>query len=384
MRIFFFTLSKVQNLKDKGIYVDMIKEFLRKGNTVDYFFPSEKTTIMRGINFSLNALRINLKIQKTLNFFTKFYSYIVLEKEICKKIKKTKLDYDLLLISTPSIFQLKIVSNFRKKFPNAKVVLLLKDIFPDNAVDLGILNDSFFHKLAFSYFKKIENKLYHSVNKIGVMTEFNKDYILNKYPFFKEKIFISPNSIMPYKFTYLIDRKKYGLPKNKTIITFIGNIGLPQDPILIKNLITQAPSHFHFLVIGSGSHYNTFKDLPIDKLTLINKNLTQDKIYKYLINSDYGLVSLSSNFLVPNFPSKILTYLNAKLPIIAFTNFYNDLRYLINDKLIIGYWENSSDFNSCLTTLLKIKEKPKKTNHPIFKDYHVKNQVSKILNLVEG
>jgi len=384
MNIFFFTLSKIQNIKDKGIYSDMVNEFISRGHKVDYFFPLDKSESIKGLNFSLNSIKIDFKIQKTLNFLKKIYSYYLLDKKVSTILRKSKIKYDLLLISTPSIFQIRIVSTFKRKFRNSKVILLLKDIFPDNAVDLDILKKSIFYSFAFQFFKNIEIRLYSLVNFIGVMTELNKQYLIQKHPSIKNKVFISPNSINPYSIKSNIIRDHIGLPLNKTIISFVGNIGLPQNPFFLINLINNSPQHIHFLIVGSGTHYNLFKEISKEKLTLINHNLTQDKIDQYLTNSDYGLISLSSNFNVPNFPSKILSYLNANLPIIAFTNDFNDLRYLINEKRIIGYWQNSGNLNACISILINLDAKSEKKEHPVFRLYNVKHQVSKIINLLQN
>jgi glycosyltransferase involved in cell wall biosynthesis len=285
----------------------MINEFIKKGHPVDYYFPFQNHFSSKGDLHTFTSIKIKGKLEKTNNFVLKFMLYKFLEFQFSKVITKTQTNYDLLIIVTPSIFQTKILRKFKKKFPQSKTLLLLKDIFPDNALDLGILNKKFPLIIAYKYFKKIEKKLYHLVDKIGVMTELNRQYILLKNPSLNHKIFVSPNSAYSYEITKKKSRSDLNLPDN-VLITFIGNIGVPQDPYFLLNLIKFSPKNFSFLIIGTGAKDYLFSNFQNDKVIFVNKVFTQEDIDQYLINSDYGLVLLNYSFNVPNFPSKILSY----------------------------------------------------------------------------
>lgn len=338
MRILFFTLIKMTSMEDRGIYADMVKEFIKRGHHVDYYFPHSRNFNAKGDNYSLNSILLKQKYQKINNFIFKLFSYVLLDFKLSKIISKSIKTYDLLILVTPSIFQLKIIKSFKKRFPNSKTLLLLKDIFPDNALDLNILNKRFFLFLVYNFFKKIEYKLYNNVDKIGVMTELNKVYILDRFPQHKNKIFISYNSIQFYDIPRIKNRIDLGIDNNKIIITFIGNIGLPQDPIAIKRIIESSSDDVFFIIIGSGAKDFKLANISKTKLLFINDQLDQLIIDQYLINSNYGLILLNSKFKVPNFPSKLLSYLNANLPILAITNENNDLKELIEKKMIVGKW----------------------------------------------
>ncbi len=382
MRILFFTLIKITSVEESGIYSDMVREFIKNGHHIDYFFPYSKTFSKKDNYYSLNSIKINFQVQKTSNFFLKYFSYQLLDYKFSNIIKKSKKHYDLLILATPSIFQSRTIKTYRQRYLNSQILLLLKDIFPDNALDLGILSKKFPKILLYNYFKYIESKLYKNVDKIGVMTYLNKIYIEDKFPLLKEKLFISPNSIEYYEVKRLTNRKSLGLPLNKTIIIYVGNVGLPQDPIFFKKLIETSPDEIFFVIIGTGTGFIHFKGIKNDKLLLINENINQNLIDQYLIHSDYGLIILNNNFHVPNFPSKILTYLNSKLPIIAFTNSFNDLKFLAsNSNGWITFFESKID-NSLW---VKIKEsyhnrgKIPYLSNSIY-DFNVKKQVEVIID----
>jgi hypothetical protein len=383
MRVFFFTLKKISSFENQDIYADMLNEFMIKGHSVDYFFPSEGNIHQKLNNNSLNSIKVGLKFEKTNNFIGKYLSYLVLEKKVSRKIRESKNHYDLLMLSTPSIFQLRIVKTFKRKFPKSKIILLLKDIFPDNALDLGIIKNTFPMFLVYKYFKVIENKLYNIVDKIGVMTELNKKFLLQNYPDIENKIFLSPNSIYFYPIINQKSKDQLRIPKNKIVITFIGNLGIPQNPIKVKELIDKSPNNFFFIIIGTGSRENEFNNSSTSKVLFINNLLSQKEIDQYLSHSNYGLVMLNGKFTVPNFPSKILSYLNANLPILSFTNNFNDLKVLIQSKQIPGFWFNSNKIiQSDLYKLLE--ESNRKVQISDFEYaknlFSVQNQVNGIIN----
>ena len=156
MRILFYTLVKVHSLDDRGIYSDMIDEFVKRGHQVDYYFPSIESFTLKGDNYSLNSIKLKQESQKNNNFFIKFLSYLIQDYKFSKIIKSLSNQYNLFIIATPSIFQSKVVKVFKSKNTHSKVLLLLKDIFPDNAFDLGFFRKKFPLNYLFNYLKKIE------------------------------------------------------------------------------------------------------------------------------------------------------------------------------------------------------------------------------------
>jgi hypothetical protein len=376
MKILFFALSPIHSLKEKGIYADMISEFNNQGDYVDYFFPSKKIFFYTEDKVSYKSIKVKANPQKQSNFIKKFLLYLEVEKTMKKSIKQSKKYYDMLILVTPSIFQLKVIDTFKKMNPNATVILLLKDIFPDNAIDLGILKNKFPFNLAIKYFKSIEKNLYKKVDHIGCMTQLNMAYVSRTHPYIKNKLFLSPNSINPYKIKKSQTRKTLGLPENKILLIFVGNIGLPQDPFFIQEFVNKLPINMYMIIIGTGSKF-IFETK--SNLLVINRIMNQDEIDQYLINSDYGLVFLSNKFNVPNFPSKILSYLNANLPIISFSNFYNDLNpyyFEKNYEFKTFYWNYSNIFeiekiNNELSSIILTKNIDINVNK-----FHVIKQIS--------
>jgi hypothetical protein len=383
MRILFFTLIKISSFKEKSIYADMVNEFIKIGHSVDYLFPSEENFNLNVNNNSITSIQLGLKFQKTKDFFRKFLSYKLIEKKVSRKIKESNLVYDLLIISTPSIFQLKIIKIFKKKYPDSRTLLLLKDIFPDNAIDLNLFVNLPFNKHLIQYFHLIEENLYKSVDFIGCMNQSNINYISNKHPYLKTKLFVSHNSIKSYPLE--LQEIDYTFPKNSLKFVFLGNIGLPQNISSFEVFIKRTKPNIFFLIIGSGTKVNFLKKLEKDypqKIKVINHLSNRQLIDSYLNIMDAGLVLLNPNFKVPNYPSKLLTYLNAKLPIIAFTDKHNEISDVIKS-YNLGYWSDFNDLDKCLSILNNFSfEKSTSKFSEILSIYSIENQVNNILKVI--
>ena len=177
----------------------------------------------------LNVRTFNLQ---KVNIIEKGIGTLAIEHQYLRAIKKyfSKPKFDLILYSTPPITFSKVI-DFIKKRDNAYSYLLLKDIFPQNAVDMKMIKEgSLLHKM----FLFKERRLYEISDAIGCMSEANTKYLSLHNPTINpEKIEVNPNSISPIAFVQTIEEKraikeKYGLPLNKKIFVYGGNLGKPQ------------------------------------------------------------------------------------------------------------------------------------------------------------
>ncbi|AXR25647.1 MULTISPECIES: glycosyltransferase family 4 protein [unclassified Bacillus (in: firmicutes)] len=368
MNVLFLTLLDFSTIKERGIYTDLMREFTNKGDNVYIISPTEKrkqeeTKLIDTGNCKILKLQIG-NIQKT-NMIEKGISTLTLESKFLKGIKNYFLDvkFDLVLYSTPPITLQKAVEYVQKR-DNAKTYLLLKDIFPQNAVDLGMIKKKGIGSLLYKYFRTKEKKLYSISNYIGCMSQANVNFLLQNNPEISPDIVeVCPNSIEP-----LIVKKdvrksnevkaKYRIPIDKTVFIYGGNLGKPQGiDFLIECLKTNKNNNqVHFVIVGAGTEFTKLK-------TCINKeNLTNTQLFSQLPKDEYdilanscdvGLIFLDKRFTIPNFPSRILSYMQASMPILAATDINTDIGEIIEDGGF-GLWcesSNSESFNEKLNQM---------------------------------
>lgn len=368
MNILFLTIEKIDNIHERGIYSDLLRVFHENKHDIYIVSPREKRMKLEtGFSVVDNAKYLNVKIGNVTktNFIEKGISTITLERKILKAIKKYYKDvkFDLVIYSTPPITFNKIV-RYIKKRDNAKTYLLLKDIFPQNAVDLNLFSKK---NPIYYYFRRKEKQLYKASNYIGCMSKKNAEYIINNNKYLdKEKIEVCPNTITPIEI-FLNDKEKrelkekYNLPINKNIFIYGGNLGKPQGIDFIMKIIkTNESNNKNFiLIIGSGTEFNKLQKFlnenEIKNTKLLNM-MTKDDYDKIVGIVDVGLIFLDNRFTIPNFPSRLLSYLEGALPVLAATDVNTDIGEVIKQGEF-GFWCESGDLNTFMNHMKKLENK---------------------------
>ena len=352
MNILFLTLARIEDVEQSGIYQDLLRKFRDEGHHVSIVCPNERRYNQSTQFIHRNGVSI-LKIwapnfQKT-NIIEKGITTLIIENIFYFAIKKY-INYrkiDLILYSTPPITFTNLIKRI-KKAAHAKTYLLLKDIFPQNAVDLKLMNND---SLIYTYFRRKEKILYQISDYIGCMSPENLKYVLKHNPEIdSQKVEINPNSIEiknRNKNTQVKAQilEKYRIPKDKVLFLFGGNLGLPQGINYLRQNIEYCKPivNSYFLIVGDGTEYNQLKNWfeqeNISNACLINE-LSKSEFDQLLNTVDVGLIFLNPLFTIPNFPSRLLSYLENKLPVICATDVSTDI-----GKIAVA---NNFGFN-CLT-----------------------------------
>lgn len=360
MNILFLTLVSIGSLEERGIYQDLLSKFVRERHNVTIVTPVErrkkiKSNIRSFKGYSILQVK-TFNIQKT-NVVEKGIGTLTIEYQYLYAIKKylSNIKFDLILYSTPPITFSKVIS-FIKKRDQASSYLLLKDIFPQNAVDIGMMKSK---SLLYQYFRNKERKLYEQSDYIGCMSPANVEYVLNHNDVMAEKVEVCPNSIELSEQNNLPNRNevlnKYNIPLNAIVFIYGGNLGKPQglDFLLDVLRINNSRADRYFLIVGSGTEY-----LKIKRWFEVNNPSNAKLIYSLpkaeyddLVRvADVGLIFLDPRFTIPNFPSRLLSYLENEMPVLMATDINTDIGP-IADENGYGVWTengNLSKFNDLI------------------------------------
>lgn len=360
MNVLFFTLLDYSSLDERYIYTDLLREFIKNGHKVYSISPLERkkrenTHLIRAGSSVILKLKIG-NIQKT-NIIEKGISTITIESVFIAGIKKyfSNIKFDLVMYSTPPITFCNAIE-YVKERDNAKTYLLLKDIFPQNSVDIGMLRKTGIKGLIYKYFYNKEKKLYAISDYIGCMSKANVDFVVKYNPEVNPEIVeVCPNSVDPIDkscsdYERISIRKKYGIPLDKKVFVYGGNLGKPQGiNFLMKCLYSQRRNqNVFFLIVGNGTEYGklrAYMDKYIPENVKLMKSLPKED-YDTLVGAcDVGLIFLDHRFTIPNFPSRLLSYMQAKIPVLACTDPNTDIGEVIKDGGF-GWWCESNDVNS--------------------------------------
>ena len=335
MNILFLTLSSgMENINISGIYTDLMRKFRDEGHEVYIIFPRERRlglpTELK-IENHVHSLGVKtLNVTKT-NVIEKGMGQVLLESQFKSALKKYFGDvkFDLILYSTPPITFTKVIKYAKKRNPNALNYLLLKDIFPQNAVDMGMLSKTGVKGLLYKFFRAKEKKLYALSDYIGCMSPANVRYVLEHNPEISaDRVEVAPNSLELTEVDASVDEEtldKYNLPIDKPLFIYGGNLGVPQGiPFLIQCLEANADREdCHFVVVGSGTYYKRLTDwyqTRNPKAVTVLKGLPKEEYDRLVQACQVGLIFLDYRFTIPNFPSRLLSYLEYKMPVVACTD----------------------------------------------------------------
>lgn len=365
MNILFLSIGEIEDIKGKGIYTDLFRQFVSKGHQL-YLVSSKNVrheeTIRQNHNDNFHQYIIeNPQITKNSNLIKKGLNTLYVGNLFKKVTKVIPEKIDIILYPTPPITFNKSVQ-FIKKRDNAKSYLILKDIFPQNAVDLGMFSK---RSLIYRYFRSKEKKLYAVSDFIGCLSPANVKYVCEHNPEIPaERVEVCPNSVEP-DFTILSDeeikflRKKYSIPHDKIVFVFGGNFGKPQDiGFVIECLKTVASiKEAFFLIVGSGTEYPRLKkymetENPCHVLLL--SQLPRQDYEKLTRTCDVGIISLDRRFTIPNFPSRLLSYMQAGIPVLCATDVHTDIGRIAEEGKF-GIWcesKNVEDFKQQVISLL--------------------------------
>ena len=368
MRILFLTIGAVYNFNHSGVYTDLLKKFAQEGHKVYVVGALEKRNGQAtelGIEQGINVLRVRVgNITKT-NVFEKGVSTLTLGYLYKKAIDKywNELSFDLILYTTPPITIVSLVSELKKKY-NAYTYLLLKDIFPQNAIDIGILSPTGWKGIVYRYFKHIEKQLYRISDKIGCMSKANMDFILkNNGDIVKDKLELCPNTIDIvqdsdiHKDDAILE--KYKIPKDKYLLLYGGNFGKPQNVDYIVDAIDSCSDieGVHFILCGSGTEFSKIdlyiKNANPKHVTVIDCLLPYEEYSCLVASCDVGMLFLDYRFTIPNFPSRLLDYMNYGLPVIAATDVNTDVGKVIMEENF-GWWiesKNPQEFRNLISSI---------------------------------
>ena len=370
MNVLFLSLGKIFSVRNRGIYSDLLREFIKNGHSIYILSPVEQMNKAENpIIQEPGAKIVKVKtgrIQKT-NIIEKGINTILIESRFKRAIKKyfKNIKFDLVLYPTPPITFTNVVK-YVKKRDGAKSYLMLKDIFPQNAVDIGMLSKTGIKGIIYRYFRRKEKKLYAVSDRIGCMSPANVEYLLKHNPeILSEKVEICPNSIEVRDLSLTDDekismREKYGLPIDKKVFVYGGNLGKPQGvPFIIECLKSQMENQdAYFLIVGSGTEFGKLEDF-FEQFKPTNmklmKSLPKDDYDRMIAACDVGMIFLDHRFTIPNFPGRLLSYMQAKLPVLACTDPNTDIGKIIVDGGF-GWWcesDSVTEFDKIVNIAIK-------------------------------
>jgi glycosyltransferase involved in cell wall biosynthesis len=314
---------------------DLSHEFLNQGHEITVILPSseiEHPWLLEDIN-GVRALRLRAPKTKDIGYIRRTFAEFFMPFFMRRNLHKSPFSpegWDGVVWYSPSIFHGPFVRSI-KLASNCKSYLIIRDIFPQWAADMGLMSS---RGLIYHFFNMVARYQYSVADIIGVQTHGNLNYFKNwliggnrQLEVLQNWLFDSPAGECSISLTNtkLVGRK---------IFVYAGNMGVAQGVGVFLDLaeLLQERLDVGFLFVGRGSDAEKLAEDA--RLRRLNNVLFYDEIHPDEIPGLYaqcavGLVALDPKHRSHNIPGKFLTYLQAGLPVLARINSGNDLVEII-------------------------------------------------------
>lgn len=309
----------------------------------------------------IGVIRIKTLPHHNVNYFLRGLAQLIMPWQFLKKIKQYAVKPDAVVVYSPPL-PLAMVGTQLKKL-GARFLLNVQDLFPQNAIDLGILRNPLQIKL----FQTMERNAYKHADIVTVHSEGNQTMLLQQHPALKNKLKILHNWVdLDHHNTEVRDptddldfREKWAI-RQRFVAVFAGVMGPSQYLDLILDVATQMQDRedLLFLLVGDGKEKKRLQQLA-ESRQLNNvrfENFISRADYPFLLKTcSIGLVCLSPENKTPVVPGKILGHMATGLPIAAFLHTASDGHKLIADAGC-GFSAESNDLNACVGVVRRLMD----------------------------
>jgi len=311
----------------------------------------------------VKVLRIKTLPHHKVNFIIRGMAQLLMPYIFFREIRRSiKEKIDITIVHSPPL-PLTITASKIKIFYKAKYILNLHDIFPQNAIDLGVLKN----KLIIKFFERMERNTYQNSDLIVVPSNSHKQFLEEKRNVSKQKVRVIHHWIDTGPFLQLKKtgkfRKLYNL-EDKLVFLFGGVIGPSQGLGLLIKIANRVKENedMVFLLVGDGSAKESLIKMT-KKLKLNNiifKPFVSLEEYPELVKDcDIGVICLTEKNTTPAVPAKILGYMATAIPVVAFLHKESDGCEIVQEAKC-GYTVRAGDLDKAVEVVKKIyKEKDK-------------------------
>lgn len=257
------------------------------------------------------------------NFLGRLWGYFsFVFSSIWAGLFKVKGKYDLILVTSPPLF-VGITAWVLAKFKRIPFVFEIRDLWPESAIDTGVVTNSLIIRFAYWF----EAFIYKRAKLINVLTPAFRKTLLEKKNVPSEKIIFIPNAAdfslsgeILLSFDPKAFRKEQGID-DKFIITYVGAHGVANHLIQILDTAELLKdTNVLFQLIGDGMQ----KKMLIEETT--KRGLTnirfvdpvpKKEVFKYIIASDLGTSVLKRvDTFKTIYSNKTFDYMACKKPVL--------------------------------------------------------------------
>lgn len=309
---------------------DLAVELSSRGESVVVVIPmgANGATELTQDSENLSVLRVASPELKDVSYARRALAELALSRRLKKGILAAGLgmdEWDGVIWYSPTIFLGELAKRVMQD-SNCSGYLILRDIFPEWAVDMGIMSRG----VAYRFFKYFEKKQYAAASSIGVQSLSSIEYFRNSYPAYLPKVEVLNNWLGPATYNRLPEEFSYLDQHEGIIVCYTGNMGIAQGMSVFLEVaeLLAADRSILFVFVGRGSEKSKLECLAREKnlnSVHFHNEIEPEQVNSLLSKSHIGLVSLDVRHSTNNVPGKLLAYIREGLSVMAKVNEGNEL-----------------------------------------------------------
>lgn len=310
---------------------DLSREFVRQGHALTVMLPAAglSTPWLLEDFDGVQVLRLRAPKTKDINYVRRTINEFLMPFAMLRSLRKSPLAqerWDGVVWYAPTIF-LGPIASVLKNTSGCTGYLIVRDIFPEWAVDMGLMGRG----LPYKFFKAVANYQYSVADVVGIQTQGNQAYFADRQ---RGTVEVLQN--------WLADSSNVGCSVSvsgsklagRTIFVYAGNMGVAQGMDVLLNLAERLRNRtdIGFLFVGRGSDAQRLRSNAdsrgLDNVAFYDE-IDPTEIPGLYAQCHVGIVALDPRHKTHNIPGKFLSYMQAGLPVLASINPGNDLAEMI-------------------------------------------------------
>lgn len=283
----------------------------------------------------IRVIRVNTPPHHKVNYWVRGVAQVVMPAQFLAAIRRHIGEApDVVLVYSPPL-PLAEVGIWCSKLFHARFVLNVQDVFPQNAIDLGVLKN----QRIINAFQWLERRAYRLADHIMVHSGGNLEFLQQQKNVPREKLSVVHNwiDLAPHQQATRANcyREKLGLV-DKFVLLFAGVMGPSQklDDVIRVARRVQNIEDFVLLLVGDGTERDRLEAMVAEhklKNVIFHPFVSAQEYVHLVKEADLGLVSLSSDNQTPVVPGKILGYMAGGVPVLAYLHQASDGHQIIRD-----------------------------------------------------
>jgi colanic acid biosynthesis glycosyl transferase WcaI len=241
--------------------------------------------------------------------------------------------YNVILVYSPPL-PLGLAAFFLSKIKKVPFVVNIQDLFPKEAIDLGLLTN----RIIIRIFEALECFIYKQANHITVHSPGNLDYIVSRGAN-PEKVSVCYNWVDTERVSPGNYNNQFAKTHNldgRFVVSYAGTMGWCQDMqvIVAAAQLLKDYNDILFLMVGDGvEKEKAQRQGDLLKLSNIKWLPPQSwKVYpQILAASRVSMINLNANLKTPVVPSKLLNIMAAGRPVVASLPLHGDAPRIIQE-----------------------------------------------------